>query len=111
MLLSRSINPAAPTLFHPKLSPYAKSYKPPRNKTLSPRSTPDNANNNVAYDTMVGGQAMGARALIEGVVRVTDLLSNETARKWAVPVIGAFTIGLTAYLILELPSSILTIPS
>jgi len=50
MLLARSINPAAPTLFHAKLSPYAKSYKPPRNKTLSPRSTPDNANN-VAYDT------------------------------------------------------------
>ena len=28
MLMARSINPAAPTLFHAKLSPYAKSYKP-----------------------------------------------------------------------------------
>jgi mitofusin len=56
--------------------------------------------------TMVGGQALGIRGVIEGIVRVTDLLGNETAQKWAAPVIGACTIGLTAYLILELPSSI-----
>jgi mitofusin len=56
--------------------------------------------------TMVGGQALGIRGAIEGIVRVTDFLGNETARKWAAPVIGACTIGLTAYLILELPSSI-----
>jgi mitofusin len=56
--------------------------------------------------TMVGGQAVGMRALIEGIVRLTDLFGNETARKWAAPVIGAFTIGLTAYLVLELPSTI-----
>ena len=56
--------------------------------------------------TMVGGQAIGVRGLVEGVLRVTDLLGNETTRKWAAPVLGAFSIGLTAYLILELPSSI-----
>ncbi|KAH9480260.1 Transmembrane GTPase fzo1 [Psilocybe cubensis] len=56
--------------------------------------------------TMVGGQAVGIRGVIEGIVRITDLFGNETARKWAAPVIGAVTIGLTAYLILELPSSI-----
>jgi carnitine O-acetyltransferase len=33
MLLARSINPSAPTLFHAPLSPYAKSYKAPRSKT------------------------------------------------------------------------------
>jgi mitofusin 2 len=55
---------------------------------------------------MVGGQALGIRGVIEGIVCVTDLLGNETARKWAAPVVGAVTIGLTAYLILELPSSI-----
>jgi len=55
---------------------------------------------------MVGGQAIGARALIEGIVRVTDLLGNETARNWAAPVIGAVTIGLTAYFVCELPNSI-----
>lgn len=37
MLLARSINPAAPTLFHAQLSPHAKSYKQPRNaKTTAP---------------------------------------------------------------------------
>ena len=56
--------------------------------------------------TMVGGKTLGARGIMEGIVRITDLLGNETARKWAAPVIGAFTIGLTAYLILELPNSI-----
>lgn len=56
--------------------------------------------------TMVGGQAIGARSLIEGVVRLSDLVANETARKWAAPVLGAVTIGLTAYFILELPNSI-----
>ena len=45
--------------------------------------------------TMIGGQTTGTRALIEGVVRVTNLLSNETACKWTVPVIGAFTITST----------------
>lgn len=30
MLLARSINPSAPTLFHAPLSPHAKSYKPAR---------------------------------------------------------------------------------
>jgi len=33
-------------------------------------------------------------------------LGNETAKKWAAPVVGAVTMGLTAYLIFELPSSI-----
>ncbi|KAF5367309.1 hypothetical protein D9757_010096 [Collybiopsis confluens] len=56
--------------------------------------------------TMVGGQAVGAKGLIEGIIRVTDLFGNETVRKWAAPVLGAVTIGMTAYLILELPSSI-----
>lgn len=39
MLLARSINPTAPTMFKAKLSPYAKSYKPPRGPTNTrPRS-------------------------------------------------------------------------
>lgn len=56
--------------------------------------------------TMVGGQALGARGIVEGIVRLSDLMGNETARKWAAPVIGASVIGLTAYFILELPSTI-----
>jgi carnitine O-acetyltransferase len=35
MLLARSINPSAPTLFHAPLSPYAKAYKPPRSSASS----------------------------------------------------------------------------
>jgi len=60
----------------------------------------------VGVITMVGGQAVGLRGLIEGAVRVVDLLSNDRTRKWVAPVLGAFTIGITAYLILDLPSSI-----
>ncbi|RDX49848.1 hypothetical protein OH76DRAFT_1403092 [Lentinus brumalis] len=56
--------------------------------------------------TMVGGKVVGARSLFEGVVRLWDLFENESARKWAAPVLGAVTIGLATYLILELPSTI-----
>jgi mitofusin 2 len=56
--------------------------------------------------TMVGGKAIGVRALIEGFVRISDALSNESSRRWVAPVIGAGVIGLTAYFVLELPSSI-----
>ncbi|KAI0076755.1 hypothetical protein K474DRAFT_1662629 [Panus rudis PR-1116 ss-1] len=56
--------------------------------------------------TMVGSKTLGARGIIEGIVRITDILGNETARKWAAPVLGAITIGAAVYFVLELPSSI-----
>ncbi|TFK48738.1 hypothetical protein OE88DRAFT_1634157 [Heliocybe sulcata] len=56
--------------------------------------------------TVVGGKTLGVRSLIEGVVRLSEVMHNETARKWAAPVIGAVAIGATAYFILELPSTI-----
>ncbi|KAG8814605.1 mitofusin [Serendipita sp. 399] len=56
--------------------------------------------------TLTGGKALGLRGAFQGLVRITDLFSNETVRKWAVPVLGAFTVGLTAYFILELPNTI-----
>jgi mitofusin len=56
--------------------------------------------------TMVGGQAIGARGLVEGIIRVTDLFGNETARTWAVPALGVCTLGLATYFILELRASI-----
>ncbi|KAI0754594.1 hypothetical protein C8Q80DRAFT_1350346 [Daedaleopsis nitida] len=56
--------------------------------------------------TMVGGKTIGARGIIEGVIRLSHLFENETARKWAAPVIGAVTIGLATYFVLELPSTI-----
>ncbi|KAJ7260001.1 hypothetical protein B0H12DRAFT_1277910 [Mycena haematopus] len=56
--------------------------------------------------TMVGGQAIGVRGVIKGIVRLSDFFGNETARKWALPVVGAVTIGAVVYVVLELPSSI-----
>ncbi|CAG7852758.1 Transmembrane GTPase fzo1 [Serendipita indica DSM 11827] len=56
--------------------------------------------------TLASGKAVGLRGAFEGLVRITDLFGNETARKWAAPVLGAFTIGLTVYFVLELPSTI-----
>ncbi|KAF8162700.1 acyltransferase ChoActase/COT/CPT [Crassisporium funariophilum] len=40
MLLARSINPSAPTLFHAPLSPHARAYKPPRGATAQKPPTP-----------------------------------------------------------------------
>ncbi|KAI0292651.1 hypothetical protein B0F90DRAFT_1645124 [Multifurca ochricompacta] len=56
--------------------------------------------------TMVGGQAVGARAFIEGAVRIVDVFSNENTRVWAAPVLGAVVIGAATYFVLELPNSI-----
>jgi len=56
--------------------------------------------------TMVGGQLVGARGLIEAVLRVGEVLSNENTRKWIAPIIGASVLGLTVYVVLELPNSI-----
>ncbi|PCH40442.1 hypothetical protein WOLCODRAFT_162358 [Wolfiporia cocos MD-104 SS10] len=56
--------------------------------------------------TMVGGKALGVRGVIEGAVHLCELFENESARKWALPVFGAATIGLGVYFVLELPSMI-----
>jgi mitofusin len=56
--------------------------------------------------TMVGGKAIGARGLLEGLVRIGDLFGNPSSRKWAAPIVGAVTVGLTIYFILELPNTI-----
>lgn len=55
---------------------------------------------------MVGGKTIGARGLLEGVVRISELLGNEGSRKWIAPVIGAVTLGATVYFVLELPNTI-----
>ena len=56
---------------------------------------------------MVGSKTLSVWGIMEGIVHIMDLLGNKTACKWATPVIGTFTIGLTAYLILKLPNLIL----
>lgn len=56
----------------------------------------------------IGGQTIGIgiRAFVESTVRITDAFFHESARNWAGPVFGAIVIGATAYLVLELPSSV-----
>ncbi|KAF9453154.1 transmembrane GTPase fzo1 [Macrolepiota fuliginosa MF-IS2] len=56
--------------------------------------------------TMVGGQAIGARGIIEGILRLGEVFSNESSRKWVAPVLGAATIGFGVYLVWELPNSV-----
>jgi len=56
--------------------------------------------------TMVGGKTFGVRALFEGIVRVSDFIGNEAARKWAAVIVGTAVVGTTAYYVLELPSTI-----
>ncbi|KAH7885187.1 hypothetical protein F5I97DRAFT_1810228 [Phlebopus sp. FC_14] len=56
--------------------------------------------------TLVGGNAFNARGLIDGVMRVSELFANDSARKWAAPVVGAVVFGATAYFIVQLPNSI-----
>lgn len=48
MLLARSINPSAPTLFHASLSPHAKSYRPP--KSIAGGKMPTSSQS-FSYDT------------------------------------------------------------
>lgn len=56
--------------------------------------------------TLVGGQTLGARTVIEAVVRVSDLLGNKTARRWAGPVFALASAGLVVYFITDLPNAI-----
>ena len=56
--------------------------------------------------TMIGGQSIGLRGFVEGVMHITNVLADENARKWGAPVLGALAAGAAAYFILELPSSV-----
>lgn len=56
--------------------------------------------------SMVGGKVIGARGLLDGIVRLSELFADESARKWVAPIAGAVVIGATAYFFLELPNSI-----
>lgn len=52
--------------------------------------------------TLLGGKALGLKGALEGIVRVTDLLSNQNVRKWVAPVVGGVIIGVGAWVILRL---------
>jgi mitofusin len=56
--------------------------------------------------TMVGGNALGARGLLEGVLRLSELLGNERARRWAAPLLAAAALAAGAYVVVDLPHSV-----
>ncbi|UZJ53425.1 hypothetical protein CBS101457_002745 [Exobasidium rhododendri] len=56
--------------------------------------------------TLVGGKAFGAKTAVDIFVRVSDLVGNPTARRWALPVFVVASTGLIAWTIIDLPNSI-----
>jgi mitofusin 2 len=56
--------------------------------------------------TMVGGQAIGLRGMVDGMLWLGDVMSDDRSRKWVAPLIGAGAIGYMAYLVLDLPHSV-----
>ncbi|KAG2101505.1 hypothetical protein BD769DRAFT_1654885 [Suillus cothurnatus] len=91
--------------FH-RLWPHFADDKKEAEDDVSPTTALSVVSVGVSALTMVGGQTFGARGIVDGIVRISELFGNETARKWAAPVLGAFVIGATAYFVLELPNTI-----
>lgn len=56
--------------------------------------------------TLLGGKAFGAKTAVDVFVRISDLVGNPTARKWALPVFVVASTGLVAWTIIDLPNSI-----
>ncbi|KAJ1021426.1 hypothetical protein NDA13_005467 [Ustilago tritici] len=56
--------------------------------------------------TFMGGKALGAKTAVDAFVRISDLVGNPTARKWAGPVFTVVSTGLVVYLIYDLPNSV-----
>ncbi|KAG8875926.1 mitofusin [Tulasnella sp. 331] len=87
-------------------------------RILTPFGSKDRLNDEDAYSalryvsiglgavTMAGGKAIGIHSVLEGIARVSDIFGNERSRRWVAPVVGAVTLGLTVYFVLELPHAI-----
>ncbi|KAN0063584.1 mitofusin [Thecaphora frezii] len=56
--------------------------------------------------TLVGGKTFGAKTAVDALVRVSDLIGNPTARRWAGPVFALLSTGLVIYFIVDLPNSV-----
>ncbi|KAK0553692.1 mitofusin [Tilletia horrida] len=56
--------------------------------------------------SVLGGSTFGAKGAIDTVVRVADLMGNQTARKWAGPACAVVSVGLVTYFIWDLPQAI-----
>lgn len=56
--------------------------------------------------TLMGGKTLGAKTAIDAFVRISDLVGNPTARRWAGPVLAVVSTGLVVYFIYDLPNSV-----
>ncbi|PWN51104.1 hypothetical protein IE53DRAFT_386546 [Violaceomyces palustris] len=56
--------------------------------------------------TLVGGKTFGAKTAIETIVRLSDLIGNPTARRWAGPAFALVSTGLIVYFVYDLPNSV-----
>lgn len=56
--------------------------------------------------TLMGGKALGAKTAVDVFVRLSDLVGNPTARRWAGPVFAVVSTGLVVYFIYDLPNSV-----
>ncbi|KAJ9475921.1 Mitofusin FZO1 [Pseudozyma hubeiensis] len=56
--------------------------------------------------TLMGSKTLGAKTAIDAFVRISDLVGNPTARRWAGPVLAVVSTGLVVYFIYDLPNSV-----
>jgi mitofusin len=56
--------------------------------------------------TVFGGQALGMRTLLRNAAQIWDFLGDASSRRMIAPVTGAVLLGLTLYVVHDLPSSI-----
>lgn len=56
--------------------------------------------------TLVGGKTLGVKSAVDTLVRISDLVGNPTARRWAGPVFAVVSTGLVVYFIYDLPNSV-----
>lgn len=56
--------------------------------------------------TVFGGQALGLKTLLRNAAHVWDILGDESARRFVAPAAGAILLGLTLYVVHDLPASI-----
>ncbi|KAK4046696.1 mitofusin [Microbotryomycetes sp. JL201] len=55
---------------------------------------------------MLGGRVIGVKGTLDSLTRFFEMLGSDKARRWAGPVFGVLTVGLAAYIIVDLPRAI-----
>ncbi|KAL8287388.1 hypothetical protein RQP46_003840 [Phenoliferia psychrophenolica] len=55
---------------------------------------------------IIGSKLVGLTGTLDSVTRVMDVLVSKQAREWAAPFVAVLTIGVTAYLVYDLPRAL-----